>query len=163
MLLADVITDPIKDDVTIYELPGLNSPDSVVLPVIHGFWSTRSYSYHRFEEFGMPFYVVLTNDEQSDYEKVYEKIRRKYSQFSDAEELRLPPPPQQASIVEETPATLADETESEEEEMEEVVLTRRDVHPAMVTIRVQPYSKPVSYSYLSKPVEEVEMPTMVDS
>ena len=111
----------------------------------------------------MPFYVVLTKEEQSDYEKVYEKIRRKYSQFSDAEELRSSPQTQTSTVVEEPAATLADETESEEEEMEEVVLTRRDVHPAMVTIRVQPYSKPVSYSYLSKPVEEVEMPTMVDS
>jgi hypothetical protein len=165
MLLADAITDPIKDDVTIYELPGLNTPDAVVLPVIHGFWSTRpvyTYSSHRFEEFGLPFYVVLTKDEQSDYEKIYEKIRRKYSQFSDAEELRLSPSQptvNEEPTVEDLPV-LVDETESEEE-MEEVVLTRRDIHPAMVTIRVQPYSKSISYSY--KPAEDIEMPTIVDS
>jgi len=170
MILADVITDPIKDDVAIYELPGLNSPDTVVLPVVHGIWTTRSttYSFNRFEEFGMPFYVVLTKDEQLDYEKIYEKIRRKYSQFSDAEELRSTPA-LQSSIAEEQLASarqtdpLADETESEEEEMEEVVLTRRDIHPAMVTIRVQPYQKPVTYQYLSKHSEEIEMPTMVDT
>ena len=163
MPLADALPDPIKDDVTIYELPGLNLPDSVVLPVIHGFWATRpAYSYYmnRFEEFGIPFYVALTKDEQSDYEKIYDKIRRKYSQFSDAEELRSPSQP---IVTEEPPAittTVEDETASEEEEMEEVVLTRRDIHPAMVTIRVQQYSRP-AYSY--KLSEEVEMPTTVDS
>ena len=61
MLLADAIPDPIKDDVTIYELPGLNTPDAVVLPVIHGFRSTRTmytYSSNRFEEFGLPFFPL---------------------------------------------------------------------------------------------------------
>ena len=167
MLLADAVPDPIKDDVTIYELPGLNTTDAVVLPVIHGFRSTRTmytYSSHRFEEFGLPFYVALTKDEQSDYEKIYEKIRRKYGQFSDAEELRLSPlqptPIAEESIIEDPPV-LVDDTESEEE-MEEVVLTRRDIHPAMVTIRVQPYSKPVSFSYLNKQSEDIEMPTTAD-
>src|SRR5277367_4862342 len=114
MLLADAITDPIKDDVTIYELPGLNTPDAVVLPVIHGFWSTRpvyTYSSHRFEEFGLPFYVVLTKDEQSDYEKIYEKIRRKYGHFSDAEELRLSPSQptvNEEPTVEDLPPVLVD-------------------------------------------------------
>ena len=67
MLLVDAVTDPVKDDVTIYEVPGLNTPESVVLPVVHGFWNQRSqyYSYStRFEEFGVPFYVALTKDEQ---------------------------------------------------------------------------------------------------
>src|ERR1700685_1797225 len=167
MLLADVVPDPIKDDVTIYELPGLNTPDAVVLPVIHGFRSTRMYTYssNRFEEFGLPFYVALTKDEQSDYEKIYEKIRRKYGQFSDAEELRLSPlqptPITEEPIIEDAPVVV-DDTESEEE-MEEVVLTRRDIHPAMVTIRVHPYSKPVAYTYLNKQSEDVEMPTNIDS
>jgi len=147
MMLGEVLGDPTRDDVTLYELPELGEPESVVLPVIHGYWAHRnSYSFNRFEEFGLPLYIVLTKDEKNDYDKIYDKIRRKYTQFASAEELKTPAP----AIIEEAPA---------EDAMEDVVLTRHDVNQnqSMVTIRVQPWQKP---SWPSK--EDVEMPTTVD-
>src|SRR5271169_1158622 len=122
MLLADVLPDPSKDDVTIYEVPNLNLPDSILLPVFSGFWNPRIYySYsHRFEEFGIPFYIALTPQEASDYDRIYEKIRNKYSQFSIAEELHQP-----------TPEPVEDSSEDDDEGfiddiMEEIVLTRQE-------------------------------------
>ena len=148
MLVADVLADPAKDDVTIYELPGLNEPESVVLPVVHGYWNQRPQYYYnvpRFEEFGIPFYVVLTKDEKTDYDRIYEKIRRKYAQFSSADELHAPIP--------------APAEDSSDDVMEEVVLTRQDVNQNLVTIRVQPYQKP---TFLFQRSAEVEMPTTVE-
>ena len=151
MLLAEVVSEPTKDDVAIYELPELGEPESVVLPVMHGWWNKKSYQYSynitgRFEEFGIPLYIVLTKDEKYDYDKIYAKVRRRYQQFSDAEELR-------------TPANIEDiNDESAEDSMEDVVLTRQDVNQRMVTIRLQPYRKS---SYYSRS-EEVEMPTTVE-
>ena len=150
MLLADVLPDPSKDDVTIYEVPNLNLPDSILLPVFSGFWNPRIYySYsHRFEEFGIPFYIALTPQEASDYDRIYEKIRNKYSQFSIAEELHQP-----------TPEPVEDSSEEDDEGfiddiMEEIVLTRQELNQnqSMVTIRHQPFSKFMSRS------GDVEMP-----
>ena len=150
MLLADVVPDPSKDDVTVYEVPNLNLPDSILLPVFSGFWNPRIYySYsNRFEEFGLPFYIVLTPQEVSDYDRIYEKIRNKYSQFSSAEELHQP-----------TPARVEDSSSEEDEGfiddvMEEIVLTRQELslNQNMVTIRHQPFSKLMSRS------GDVEMP-----
>jgi ubiquitin carboxyl-terminal hydrolase 4/11/15 len=100
-----------------------------------------------FEPFGLPFYLVLTKEEKNDYNKIYEKIRKRYTQFATADELRHPPP-----VVEEPPA---------DDAMEDVVLTRQDVNPSqMVTIRVQPWHKP-SFLYAGAQVQ-VEMPTQLD-
>lgn len=148
MLLAEVLGDSTRDDVTIYELPELGEPESVVLPIIHGFQSRKYYNMDRFEEFGLPLYLVLTKEEKNDYDKIYEKIRKRYTQFATADELRSSPP-----AVEEPPA---------DDAMEDVVLTRQDVNVTqnMVTIRVQPWHKP-SYFYVNSQVQ-VEMPTQVD-
>lgn len=57
--------------------------NSIVLPVIH----KRKVVYNGrvdFKSFGVPFYIVLTGDERRDFKKIYEKIRCRYSQFSDA-------------------------------------------------------------------------------
>ena len=154
MLLADTVADGGKDDVTIYELPELNAPDSVVLPVISGFWNNRSpyYPYTtRFEEFGLPLYVVLTKEEQRDFDKIYDKIRKKYSQFSSAEELRLSPATENATEKVTENAT--------GDAMEEISTTRQDVNPNIVTIRVQPYNKNSFYYNQSS---EIEMPTTVE-
>jgi hypothetical protein len=146
MLLADVIPDPSKDDITIYELPDLNTPGSVVLPVFNVF-NQKNYYIFRFEEFGIPFYIVLTKDEQSNFEKIYEKIKNKYAQFSSADELHLPLP--ENSIVLE---------DDEGDEMEEVVLTRQDVsRKDMVTLRLQMYSR--GYGRMGG---ESEMPVNVE-
>ena len=149
MPLLDAISDPVKDEVRIYEVPGLNNPENVVLPVVHGFWNTKAsyYQFSRFEEFGIPFYICLTKDEQTDYEKIYEKIRAKYAQFSTVPELH-----------DQTPTTEAEE-DDEEDAMEEVVLTHQDINHNLVTIRVQPY-KP-GYLYRGSSTE-IEMPTNVE-
>src|SRR5947207_81381 len=123
MLLADVLPDPSKDDVTIYELPNLNLPDSIIVPVFHGYWNPRAYySYaNRFEDFGIPFYIVLTPQEVHDYDRIYEKIRHKYSQFSIADELH-------------TPSHVAHVDDSEEDEgfvddvMGDIVMTRQELN-----------------------------------
>lgn len=159
MLLADHITDPSKDDVTIYELPELNEPDSILLPVVHQFPApSKLYGFGpRFEDFGIPFYIVLTKEERADFEKIFEKIRQKYTQFSSAEELRNPPQP--APV----PIEIDEETQSEEDSadahnvMEEVVLTRQDTNRNMVTIHVKPY-KP-DFLYNRGPIE---MPTQFE-
>jgi hypothetical protein len=148
MILAEVIAEPARDDVTIYELPELGEPESVVLPVIHGFWGHKTYySFSRFEEFGLPLYIVLTKDEKTDFDKIYDKIRRRYTQFASAEELQSSTT---SVIIEETPA---------DDAMEDVVLTRQDVNqsPNMVTLRVQPWHKS-NWSVKN----DVEMPTTVD-
>lgn len=151
MLLAEVVAEP-RDDVTLYELPELGEPGSVVLPVIHGHSNHKLYhSYNfssRFEEFGMPLYIVLTKDEKHDFDKIYAKVRRRYEQFSDAEELRVP------SNTEDT-----DVEEATDDSMEDILLTRQDVSQSMVTIRLQPY-RPPSYSYGRS--NEVELPTNFD-
>ena len=153
MFLVDVLPDPSKDDVTIYEVPNLNLPDSVLLPVFSGFWSPRTYySYsNRFEEFGIPFYIVLTPQEVTDYDRIYEKIRNKYSQFSTAEELHQPPPER----VEES---LEEDERSVDDVMQEVVLTRQELNQnqTMVIIRHQPFSK-----FMSR-FGDVEMPVNTD-
>lgn len=147
MSLPDVLGEPTRDDVTLYELPQLGEPESVVLPIIHVSQSHRYYNSTSFEEFGLPFYVVLTKEEKTDYDKIYEKIRKRYTQFAAADELRYPPP-----VVEEAPA---------DDAMEDVVLTRQDVTATqMVTIRVQPWHKP-SFLYAGAQAQ-VEMPTQVD-
>lgn len=147
MILAEVISEPTRDDVTLYELPELGEPESIIVPIIHGFWAARTYyHYQRFEEFGLPLYLVLTKDEKNDFDKIYEKIRKRYTQFASAEELQT----SITSTVEETSA---------EDAMEDVVLTRQDVNTNqnMVTIRVQPWHKS---NWPGR--DEVEMPTSVD-
>src|SRR5208337_3859117 len=80
------------------------------------------------------------------YEKIYEKIRNKYAQFSSAEELHTLADPE-----------ITDEV-VEDDSMEEVVLTRQDLnHAKMVTLRLQQYSKSI---YVRQ--GESEMPTQVE-
>jgi len=125
---------------------------------MHGYLSqSLTYRYggntFRFEEFGFPFYVVLNAEEKNDYDKIYEKIRRKYAQFSVAEELvksvEIP------AVEEPT----AEPTTPEENQMQDVVVALQDSNPDMVTIRVQPYQRP---TYLYTASNEVEMPTTAD-
>jgi Ubiquitin carboxyl-terminal hydrolase len=130
-----------------------------VLPVTHGFWSTRSGSYvyasaHQFQEFGIPLYIVVNKDEKGDFGKIYEKIRRRYAQFSTAEEL-------QNTMT--APEEVVDESDAEgmEDIVEETVLTRQDVTMGMVNIRVQLHNKHVNiFSHSRTP--EGEMPTTLD-
>src|SRR5438045_2260314 len=85
MYLSDVIPDPSKDEVFIYELPEKDNPDAVVLPVFNATTGTIINPYSRapsLEDFGIPFYITVTSDEENDYDKIYDKIRWKYIQFS---------------------------------------------------------------------------------
>jgi hypothetical protein len=109
--------------------------------------------YVRFDEFGLPFYIVLGSEEKNDYDKIYDKIRRKYAQFSAAEELV------DSTNAPKLQGLSADATTPDEDAMDEVIVTHQDPPPEMVTIRVQPYQKP-AYVYGT---DEVEMPTMVDN
>jgi ubiquitin carboxyl-terminal hydrolase 4/11 len=154
-----VLPDPSKDEVFLFETPGADDPEAVLLPVMHGYLGQSStYRYGgsrlRFEEFGFPFYVVLSPEEKNDYDKIYEKIRRKYAQFSAAEELVTP-----AGLpVSEEP--MVSETTSDENDMEDVVTQRQEANLDMVTIRIQHYQKP---GFVYSASGGIEMPTTVDS
>ena len=147
MLLADVLPDPSKDDVTIYELPDLNHSDAVILPVLNCILNKNYYYRPHLDEFGLPFYIVLLPDEVHNYQKIYEKIRNKYAQFSSAEELHTLADPE-----------IADEVMMGDDSMEEVVLTRQDLsHAKMVTLRLQQYTRSL---YVRQ--GESEMPTQAE-
>jgi len=71
----------------VHDLPELYE-DSIVLPVVHkrmvkDYWGRIS-----FRSFGVPFYIVLAGNERRDSKKVYNKIRRRYGQFSQAIEFQ---------------------------------------------------------------------------
>lgn len=156
----DVLPDPSRDEVVLYELPGLDDPGAVLLPVVHGTLVRSAVTYRydnrmRFEEFGLPFFVVLSAEEKTDYDKIYEKIRRKYAQFSAAEELVC----DTAGDIPSEQGPSTDTSIPDEDVMQDVVVTRQDSNPDMVTIRVQPYKK--SFAYQTS--DEVEMPTAIDN
>ena len=71
-----------------HELRELQYENSIVLPVVHKRMVTSLLGRNSFSYFGMPIYIALTGDERRDYRKIYEKIRRRYSQFSEALEFQ---------------------------------------------------------------------------
>lgn len=75
-----------------HELPELQHENSIVLPVVHKRMVTSLLGRNSFSYFGVPIYIVLTGDERRDYKKIYEKIRRRYSQFSEAIEFQYEVP-----------------------------------------------------------------------
>jgi hypothetical protein len=72
----------------VHELPELQHENSIVLPVVHKRMATSYLGRISFSYFGVPIYIVLTGDERRDYKKIYEKIRRRYRQFSEAIEFQ---------------------------------------------------------------------------
>ena len=81
MNVADTVKIPTHEEVIIYALPGLTDPSIVPIPVFHAVWGVE-YRGYRWQEFGVPFMIVLSQAEARDYNAIYEKIRRKYAQFS---------------------------------------------------------------------------------
>lgn len=75
-----------------HEVPEMNIPESIVLPVIH---KREIVSHGRsvaYKSFGVPFYIVLAREECSDFRRIYDKLCRRYSQFSGAAEFQLENP-----------------------------------------------------------------------
>ena len=164
MNLADTITTPANDEIVIYELPGLNDPESILIPVFHASWKLHHTWASSPDDFGMPFLIVLRPAEARDYEVVYDKIRRKYTQFSTAPELREPPPTDQfeAAAHEEQQV---DGDPADDLVMEDVVLTRAELADRQqvkksVTIRVQGYIRSFSFYHVSD--DDNKLPTSVE-
>src|ERR1700737_2851642 len=129
-LVNDAAPHADRDAGTLYELPQLREDGTIVLPVTHGHWSPRSHysafstNSPQFIEFGMPFYIVATKEERGDYEKIYEKIRRRYAQFCTAEELHM--------------RIQGDGQDGQDDHMEDVVLTKMDHSPVLTRQDIAP-------------------------
>ena len=163
MNVSDTITTPANDEVVIYELPGLNDPETILIPVFHASWKVHHAWASSPDDFGLPFLIVLRPAEGRDYDIVYDKIRRKYTQFSTAPELREPRPIElEATAPEEQQV---DGGPTDDLDMEDVVLSRteladRQQEKKSVTIRVQGFIRSFSFYHTSD--DDNKLPTSVE-
>jgi ubiquitin carboxyl-terminal hydrolase 4/11 len=166
MYVNEVIPDPSKDEVFVYELPELDVPDAVIMPVFNATYGTLNrYSMTpNLEDFGVPFFIVLTKEDESDYDKIYDKIRQKYVQFSDAPELKLSRAEQQhqegRSDEEEDLPDEQDAMQDVSDEEESYPPLEPVSPPALVTLRVQPYRR--TFVRYPQQQDDLELPTSLN-